>query len=143
MIVEKLKKEDISLYKELIDEVFESSNNIDYYNNYDENNTNYEIIVAKENNKIIGSITMYKLELFTFSFQPAIEIFNVGVLKEYRNKGIAKKIFEYIIKYARENGYNSIHLTCLDNAYNAHKLYESIGMKRASSVKYAIYFNDN
>lgn len=143
MIVEKLKKEDISLYKELIDEVFKSSNNIDYYNNYDENNTNYEIIVAKENNKIIGSITMYKLELFTFSFQPAIEIFNVGVSKEYRNKGIAKKIFEYIIKYARENGYNSIHLTCLDNAYNAHKLYESIGMKRASSVKYAIYFNDN
>ena len=49
----------------------------------------------------------------------------------------------YIIKYARENGYNSIHLTCLDNAYNAHKLYESIGMKRASSVKYAIYFNYN
>ena len=143
MIVEKLKKEDISLYKELIDEVFESSNNIDYYNNYDENNTNYDIIVAKENNKIIGSITMYKLELFTFSFQPAIEIFNVGVSKEYRNKGIAKKVFEYIIKYAKENGYNSIHLTCLDNAYNAHKLYESIGMKRASSVKYAIYFNDN
>ena len=83
---------------------------------------------------------MYKLELFTFSFQPAIEIFNVAVLKEYRKQGVAKKIFEFIIEYAKSNGYKSIYLTCLDTAYNAHKLYESVGMKRANSLKYAMYF---
>jgi len=140
MIIERLKKEDIKSYKELIDECFDGSNELDFYEKYEENNSNYEIIVAKENDKIIGSITMYKLELFTFSFQPAIEIFNVSVLKEYRKKGVAKKIFEYIIDYAKNNGYKSIHLTCLDTAFNAHKLYESVGMKRASSVKYAMYF---
>lgn len=140
MIIEQLKKEDIKSYKELIDECFDGSNELNFYEKYEENNSNYEIIVAKENDKIIGSITMYKLELFTFSFQPAIEIFNVSVLKEYRKKGVAKKIFEYIIDYAKNNGYKSIHLTCLDTAFNAHKLYESVGMKRASSVKYAMYF---
>lgn len=139
MVIEKLKKEDIKLYKNLIDEAFDDSNELDFYDKYDESNTNYEIIVAKLNNKIIGSITIYKLELFTFSFQPAIEIFNVAVLKEYRGKHVAKKIFEYIIEYAKNNGYKSIHLTCLDTATSAHKLYESVGMKRASSVKYAMY----
>jgi len=143
MIIERLKKEDLELYKNLIDEVFDGSSNIDIYNKYDENNNNYEIIVAKKDNKIIGSITMYKLELFTFDFQPALEIFNVAVLREYRGKKVAKTIFEYIINYAKNNGYNSIHLTCLDNAYNAHKLYESVGMKRTSSVKYAMYFDNH
>lgn len=140
MIIERLKKCDIKSYKDLIDETFDGSNGLEFYNKYDENNKNYEIIVAKENDKIIGSITMYKIDLFTFSFQPAIEIFNVAVLKEYRGKGIAKMLFQYIIEYAKNNGYKSIHLTCLDNAYNAHKLYESVGMKRASSVKFAMYF---
>lgn len=140
MIIEKLRKEDIKLYKELIDEAFDSSNDIESYEKYDENNTNYEIIVAKLDNKIVGSITMYKLDLFTFSFQPAIEIFNVAVLKSYRGKHVAKSIFEYIIDYAKNNGYKSIHLTCLDTAFGAHKLYESVGMKKASSIKYAMYF---
>lgn len=143
MIIERLKKEDIILYKNLIDEAFGESNIIDFYNKYDENNSNYQIIVAKEDDKIIGSITMYKLDLFTFDFQPAIELFNVAVLKKYRGRKVAKSIFEYIIKYAKDNGYNSIHLTCLDNAYNAHKLYESVGMEKASSVKYAMYFDND
>jgi len=143
MIIERLKKEDINLYKNLIDNAFDESNSLDFYNKYDENNSNYQIIVAKEDDKIIGSVTMYKLDLFTFDFQPAIEIFNVAVLKEYRGKKVAKSIFEYIIDFAKKNGYNSIQLTCLDNAYNAHKLYESVGMEKASSVKYAMYFDND
>lgn len=136
MIIEKLKYEDLESYKNLIDECFDGSNDINQYKKYNENST-YEIIVAKEDNKIIGSITFYKINLFTFSFQPALEIFNVGVLKEYRGKGIAKIIFEYIINYAKENEYKTIFLTCLDTAYPAHKLYESIGFKKMNSVKYS------
>ena len=77
--------------------------------------------------------------MFTFDNKVYI-LGRVAVLKEYRKQGIAKKIFKYIIDYAKSNGYKSIHLTCLDTAYNAHKLYESVGMKRANSVKYAMYF---
>lgn len=136
MIIEKLKYEDLDSYKNLIDECFDGSNNISEYKKYNENSI-YEIIVAKENNKIIGSITFYKINLFTFSFQPALEIFNVCVLKEYRGKNIAKDIFKYILVYAKENGYKSIYLTCLNTAYAAHKLYESIGFKKTDSLKYS------
>ena len=103
-------------------------------------NTWYKIIVAKDADKIVGSITFYKLDLFTFSFQPTLEIFNVAVLKEYRGQKIAKKLFEYVINFAKKNGYKSINLTCLDTAIPAHKLYESIGFTKASSVKYNLYF---
>ncbi len=138
-MIELLKKEDISLYKELIDEAFEGSNDLEYYQKYQEN-SNYLIFIMKKDNKIVGSITAYKLDLFTFSFQPALEIFNVCVLKEYRKQDIGKKIFEEVIKYAKDNNYKSMCLTCLDTAVPAHKLYESVGMKKTSSIKYNMYF---
>ena len=76
------------------------------------------------------------MKLFTFSFQPTLELFNVSVKKEYRDKGVATNIFNYIIDYAKENGFKSINLTCLDTAISAHKLYEKMGMVRTSSIKY-------
>lgn len=138
MLIEILKKSDLNSYKELIDECFDGSNNIGEYEKYNPK-ANYKIVVAKDGEKVVGSITFYKLDLFTFSFQPALEIFNVAVLKEYRGQKIAKKLFEYIIDYAKENGYKSINLTCLDTATSAHKLYESIGFVKANSVKYNLY----
>ena len=142
MIIEKLQVKDINEYKELIDECFESSNNIEQYiNGYDYNSEDYSVLVSKIDNKIVGSITFYKINLFTYSFQPVIEIFNVAVLKEYRGQSIAKTIFENIINYAKENNYKSINLTCLDTAYSAHKLYESVGFKKASSVKFNLYLD--
>ncbi len=138
-MIEILKKEDIKLYKELIDESFDGSNDLSFYEKYNENE-GYIIFVYKQDGKIVGSITAYKLDLFTFSFQPAMEIFNVCVLKEYRKQNIGKLIFEEVIKYAKENGYKSLCLTCLDTAIPAHKLYESVGFTKASSVKYNMYF---
>lgn len=138
MLIEILKKTDMESYKALIDECFDGSNNISEYKKYNPE-ANYKIVVAKDGNKIVGSITFYKIDLFTFSFQPVLEIFNVAVLKDYRGQKIAKKLFEYIINYANKNGYKSINLTCLDTAIPAHKLYESVGFKRASSVKYNLY----
>lgn len=141
MIIEKLNKNDMAQYKALIDECFGSSNGIDeYINGYDENSTSYEVIVAKDSGQIVGSITLYKISLFTFSFQPALEVFNVCVANEHRGKKIAKQLFEYVIEDARGNGYKSISLTCLDTAYDAHYLYEALGFKKASSLKYNLSF---
>lgn len=138
MKTEILKKSDIESYKALIDECFDGSNEIDEYKKYN-SRAGYKIVVVKEGDKIVGSITFYKLDLFTFSFQPVLEIFNVAVLKDYRRQNIAKQLFDYVINYAKENGYKSINLTCLDTAISAHKLYESVGFKKASSVKYNLF----
>ena len=81
MVIEKLKKEDFVKYKELIDEAFDANTDINSYNKYNPENESYEIVVIKENEDIIATLTMYKLNLFTFSFQPTIELFNVAVKK--------------------------------------------------------------
>ena len=134
-MVEILKFEDLELYKELIDECFGSSNDLEKYKRYYENSS-YKIFVVKDGGKIVGSATQYTIDLFTFKFQPCLMIFNVAVSAAYREKGIAKNLLEYIIENAKTEGFNSISLTCLDNAYPAHSLYESVGFKKANSIKY-------
>ncbi len=135
--IERLQKADLSKYKSLIDECFGGSNEQKIYDqNYVENSDKYQILVAKDEDKIVGSLTFFMLDLFTYSFQPAIEIFNVCVLEKYRGQKIAKKLFIHTQDLAKEHNYKSIHLTCLDTATDAHRLYESMGMKKANSVKY-------
>lgn len=56
MEIEILKKADIESYKKLIDECFDGSNQINEYKKYDPE-ANYKIVVAKDENKIVGSIT--------------------------------------------------------------------------------------
>lgn len=138
MIIETLQKEDLESYKALMDESFGGSNSLEVYQQKYQVDGPYNILVAKEGKRIIGSITFYRIDLFTYSFQPAFEIFNVAVLNEYRGQKIAKQLFTNIIDYAKDHGYKSIFLTCLDTATAAHRLYESVGFKKTSSVKYSL-----
>jgi len=135
MKIELLKAEDIKLYKNLIDEVFGTSNSIEKYNEYSEDK-GYRIFVVKSEGLIVASATQYSIELFTFDFQPSLMIFNVAVRESYRKQNIAKMLLEHIIENAKKGGYRSVSLTCLDTAYQAHKLYESLGFEKVNALKY-------
>lgn len=137
MNIEVLKREDVRLYKKLIDECFGKSNDLDKYQQYCENQ-DYTIFIIKDEGEIVGSLTQYPINLFTFDFQPCLMIFNVAVKISHRRQSIAKELLEYVIKNAKVEGYKSVSLTCLDNAYPAHRLYESVGFIKADSLKYSL-----
>lgn len=141
IIIDKLKYEEIQQYKNLIDNCFDSSVDIETYREMYSTDKNYEIITAKIDNKMVGSITMVKIDLFTFSFQPMLELFNVCVDSEYREKKIGTMMMDYVVKFAKENNYKSIVLTCLDDLPIIHKFYEKVGFKKVNSRKYAMYLN--
>jgi predicted N-acetyltransferase YhbS len=135
--IEVLDENDICSYKELIDEAFGGSNSLDQYRQYKQNE-NYTIWVIKDGSRIIGSVTQYAINLFTFGFQPSLMLFNVAVGKDDRQHGIAMQLLTFVIEKAKLDGFRSISLTCLDDAYPAHKLYERAGFQRTSSLKYSI-----
>ncbi|MBO5476405.1 MAG: GNAT family N-acetyltransferase [Clostridia bacterium] len=139
MIIEKLKREDLPKYKALMDEAFNGSEDIANYLKYDESSSAYEIIVLKEKDELVGSVTMYKLDLFTFSFQPTIELFNVAVKESYRRQNLGRILMNYVMDYAKEHGYKTIHFTCLESEKNVHDFYESCGFTKAESRKYNMY----
>ena len=137
--LELLKKEDLLSYKTLIDEAFDSSNPIELYQRYRENPA-YRIYVVKEEGQIVGTATQVEIPLFTFSFQPCLELFNVAVRRSHQKKGIGSFLLREIIAQAKAEGYRSISLTCLESALPAHRLYEQVGFRKADSRKYALYF---
>lgn len=133
--IEVLQPEDLAGYKGLIDECFGGSNDMTWYQRYQANDT-YRIYVVKDGNEIIGSVTQYAVELFTFGFQPCLMIFNVAVKPARRKQKIGKLMMRHVIETAKAEGYHSISLTCLGDAHPAHRLYESVGFQRTGSVKY-------
>lgn len=136
--IENLKHEELEQYKSLIDDCFGGSQEIEYYREAYSLDKNYDIIVAKMDDKIVGSITMMKIDLFTFGFQPMIELFNVCVNSEYRRYKIGTLMIDYVIKFARDNNYKSIVLTCKDDLPDIHNFYEKVGFAKTNSRKYTM-----
>lgn len=54
---------------------------------------------------------------------------NVSVLPEYRRRGIARKLVEASVNYARERGASQITLEVIDGNVPAVKLYEALGFE--------------
>lgn len=131
-MIEKLKKEEIKEYKKIIDICFGSSVDIEQYDKYEENDK-YTILVYKEQEKIVGTLTFYKIELFNFGYYPAVELFNVCVLPEYRKNNIAAKLISEVEIFCQKNGYKKIFISCLEQLGD---FYERIGFKEADTVGY-------
>jgi GNAT superfamily N-acetyltransferase len=137
--LEYLKASDIAQYKILIDETFNNNNPLDIYEkSYDENSSSYKIVVAKDGDRVIGSVTIYMVDLFTFDFQPIIEVYNVAVLKAYRGSNTASLLFDFLKEFAEKNGYKTISLTCLADAHRAHNFYEKMGYDRLDRFRYSM-----
>ena len=126
MHIERLKKQEIpqllALYKELAD--YENSveicEQIFYKIDSDEN---YYLLVAKENNKIIGTALGIVCYSIPVSAMPFMIIEDVVVKKEYRKKGVGKKLFEKLDKIANENNCAYSFLVSGEKRKGAHKFY--------------------
>lgn len=86
-----------------------------------------------DNNEIIGYLD-YSL------IYDRIEIDNIFVLKEYRNKKIGTKLMEYLVNIAKENNLINITLEVRESNIVAIHLYEKIGFAKVAIRKY--YYGD-
>ena len=130
MIIERLKKEDlnelIELYKELLDceNTHAVCENILEKMNSDEN---YYLLVAKENDKIMGTvlgIVCYSIPMSGMSF---MVVEDVIVKEEYRQKGVGRMLFDEIDRISLANNCAYSMLVSSAHRTSAHKFYDSMG----------------
>jgi len=70
---------------------------------------------------------------FLLPYKKRMRIYSIGLLKEYRNKGIGTFVMENILKYSYEQGYHEISLEVrTDNttAINFYKKFDFIVVER-------------
>lgn len=108
--------------------------------------THINYIVAEENEKIIGITTWY---MHGLPKHGVCELDRIAVLKESRGKGIAKPLFDYLIKNIKEfyekNNSKLRKMFLLTHASNkrAQKFYEKLGMTHETTLKNHCYDNED
>jgi len=102
----------------------------------------HHFIVADDDGKIAGIVTwiMHGLPKHQLA-----ELDRIAVLPEYKGKGIAKELFDALVKDAKEfykkkkSKLRKLYLlTHADNA-RAHKFYEKMGFKHETTLKEHYY----
>lgn len=125
--IEKLKIEDIEeiscLLKDLVPFDFSTENALEKYQEIINYNS-YLIIVAKENNTIVGTVSGIICKCLATSFL-AIEAF---IVKDgLRGKGIGKKMMEFLEEFSKEKECSYSILVSSNHRTEAHKFYEKMG----------------
>ena len=109
-----------------------------------ETKKNHNYIVAEEKGKIIGIVTWL---MHGLPKHQLCELDRIGVLPEYRGKGVARQLFNALIKDAKafykKNKSKLRKLYLLTHADNirAHKFYEKLGFNHETTLKQHYYKN--
>lgn len=63
------------------------------------------------------------------------EVIDIGVLSEYRKRGVGKGLFEAVFQYMRENGVGTLNLEVREDNIPAIHLYEKLGFEKVGIRK--------
>lgn len=91
------------------------------------NNSNYFLLVAESDNKIVGTAYLVIIPNLTRSCRPWAQIENIIVDEKYRRKGIGIKLIKYAMNLAKKSDCYKFFLTSNIKREDAHKFYKSVG----------------
>lgn len=88
------------------------------------------IIFAVAEGDYIGLVNCF-VNFGTFSVKPFVNIHDVIVTKQWRNKGIGRKMLEKVVEESRRIGCSKVTLEVREDNMNAKHLYSSLGFHDA------------
>jgi len=88
---------------------------------------NNELVVAESDGKIIGTLQLTFIPSLSFQGSKRAQIEGVRVDRDYRSKGIGRKLMEWAIERAREEKCLFVQLTTNNERANAHRFYFDLG----------------
>lgn len=129
MIIEKLKIEDVPdllvLYRTLVPFELSIEKSFETYKEI-LMNENYSLLVAKEDNRVLGSALGICCKSLTVPF---LVIEDVIVKEGLRGKGIGRKLMESLDEFAKRKHCEYAILVSSGFRKEAHKFYDSVGFK--------------
>jgi L-amino acid N-acyltransferase YncA len=87
----------------------------------------HELLVAEYEGEVVGTVALYIIPNLSHGATPYALVENVVVNHKYRRKGIGKKLMEYTIVRAKQEGCHRIELCSSKRRKEAHRLYRSVG----------------
>lgn len=88
-----------------------------------------ELIVATVEGQVVGVLQLTFIPNISYQGGWRALIEGVRVSAEYRSQGIGRKLFEYAINRAKEEGCHMVQLTMDKQRTDAHRFYQSLGFQ--------------
>ena len=121
-LIHEAEEKDLQIISELERDLF-SEEKWSYFQILREFKNNFsKILVYKEKEEIIGYLIFREIE-------PEIEIFKIGVKKEYQRKGVGTKLIQKLIEIAKEKNISKIFLEVKASNLSAYNFYKKLGFK--------------
>lgn len=102
-----------------------------YYSAFEQidKDPNHELIVAEQNEEVIG--TLHLMYLSSVSFQGGLraQIESVRVDKRFQSQGIGSEMMKWSMERAKQRGAHVVQLTTHKTRVDAHRFYERLGFK--------------
>lgn len=127
LIIEKMNFKDFEQIKENLQKDFDDFWNASVLESELKNN-NSLYFVAKKNNEVLGFIGIIKNIDF-------VEILNIVIKKDFRNKGIGNQLLQKIIEVVKEMQKQEIYLEVNEKNEKAICLYEKNNFKKVGTRK--------
>ena len=140
MKIRKYQNKDYKQVKKLVTTIIwelynQKPNNIQDLENISKNYIAF--YVAEENNKIIGIVSLQKYK------NKIAKLRRLYINKNYREKGLGKKLLKLIEKIARKNIFQRIILNTNYDNEKSITLYEKNGFSKYKRIKSRIYLRKN
>lgn len=142
--IQKLKPSEVSDFRDLVKifkDVFENEEQISENNQLGKllSNPDFMVFVAKQNDKVVGGLTIYILHTY-FGSKPVAYIYDVAVSSDFQGKGLGKSLIAEVCKYCKENGFEDAYVEAESDDVDAVNFYKKT---KFSSEMNAIHFTYN
>ena len=139
MVIRNLKLEDMQALSRLYFQFWNEESDVTKMQNKFlslQNNGNYILLCAVEENSIVGSVMGIVCEELYGSCEPFLVVENMVVDENHRKKGIGKMLFDTLEKQARTKNCTQIILVTETTREDACGFYESIGFHPTANKGY-------
>ncbi|MFC0189472.1 GNAT family N-acetyltransferase [Fictibacillus aquaticus] len=99
------------------------------------NNPNYFVVVAEDNQVIVGTAMGIICSDLVGNCNPFLLIENVVVTSSFRGKGIGQLLMKFLKKIGNENNCNYVILISGEVRTDAHSFYEKVGYDKQLGYK--------
>ena len=99
----------------------------------------YELLVAEDKDGISGTMVLLIMPNLAHRASPWALVENLIIDRKHQRRGTGRKLMEYAIQRARDEGCYKVILNSNKKRRGAHKFYRSLGFE-ASSHGFSMYF---
>ncbi|HSF87821.1 MAG TPA: GNAT family N-acetyltransferase [Saprospiraceae bacterium] len=73
------------------------------------NKDSFIVIVAMQEDTVIAGLTAYVLDQY-HSTLPVLYVQDLAVMHDFQRKGVGSKLMEYVVRYARDHGFQQMFI---------------------------------